>query len=89
MARTMSWVRTFATEDAIRLIQEGGKRGVDAIVEIIIELYDSVMQFIGLIDDSASTLPEGLRQRRVKNPLNEVVEYLLEVENLAEKIAYS
>ena len=85
----LSWVRTFAAEDAVNLIQEGGKRGVEAIIEVISELCDSLIQFLGLIDRDTPELPDGLRQRRVRNPLNELVDYLLQVKDQAEKIAYS
>jgi hypothetical protein len=85
----LSWVRTFAAEDAVNLIQEGGKRGVEAIIEVTNELCDSIIQFLDLIDRDTPELPDGLRQRRVRNPLNELVDYLLQVKDQAEKIAYS
>jgi hypothetical protein len=70
----MSWVQSFATEEAPRLIQDGGLRGVEAIEPIARTLSVRIDEFA-----NETALPNGLLQRRVKSPLRELHKYLDQV----------
>jgi hypothetical protein len=83
----MSWIDTFASEEAPSLIQEGGLRGVQAIQPIVEELEDLIGEFVDQIEAPNSGLPDGLRQRRVKNPLKELEKYLSDVETQIKRLA--
>jgi hypothetical protein len=82
----MSWVGSFASEEATQLIQESGLRGVQAILPIVTELAGLLDEFEVIIHRPNSRIPDGLRQRRVRNSLRELIEYLEQVENLARRI---
>jgi hypothetical protein len=81
----LSWVGTFATDEAPSLAQEGGRRGVVAIISTADTLATLLGQLVGALPVDP-TLPEGLRHPRVRHPLNELRTYLGRVAQLAEEI---
>jgi hypothetical protein len=81
----LSWIVSFASEEAPVLVREGGRKGVGAIVPTAIRLRGLVDQFLDSIPYQPS-LPDGLRHPRVAHPLREVRDYLLQVEELATQV---
>jgi hypothetical protein len=81
----LSWVVTFASDEAPSLVREGGKRGIAAIVPTAQQLVDLVRRFIDAIP-TEPLLPEGLRHPRVVHPLQELRSYLDRVHDLASSI---
>lgn len=81
----LSWITTFASNEAPMLVQDGGKRGVEAILPTADLFRELVGQFIWQID--TGKLPTGLQQQRVKNPLNELMDYLNTVVQRADNVA--
>lgn len=81
----LSWVVAFTSEEAPRLVHEGGRRGVEAIVPTAQRLEQLVGRLIQSIPNEP-TLPEGLRHPRVLHPLQELRSYLLQVQRLAQDV---
>jgi hypothetical protein len=81
----LTWVVTFASEEAPDLVHEGGRRGIAAIIPTAIQLEALVSQFLQATDYDP-LLPVGLRHPRVKNPLRELRTYLQKVRQLAEDV---
>lgn len=80
-----SWIISFTSEEAPRLIYEGGRRGVAAIVPTAQLLEQLVTRFIQAIPHEP-TLPVGLRHPRVRHPLSELRAYLERVQQLAQDV---
>jgi hypothetical protein len=81
----LSWIVTFASREAPELVQEGGRRGVGAIVPTAVRLRDMVDLLLAALPSQPS-LPDGLRHPRVAHPLREVRDYLLQVEQIATQV---
>jgi hypothetical protein len=79
VSELLSWTRTFATSEAPLLVQEGGRRGVGAILGTTTEL----IRLLGLLIKALPILPAGLRHPRVQQPLSETRDYLRAVEKRA------
>jgi hypothetical protein len=75
VSELLAWVTTVASDEAPGLIQDGGRRGVAAIVPTLSNLADLVSQFNQAIPIEPR-LPEGLRHPRVRQPLQELQSYL-------------
>ena len=82
----LSWLRGFAAEEALALIQEGGARGVDVVEETASLLLGLVDQFIALVADPSTTLPSGLTHDRTERALRELRGYLAAVVERAGQI---
>lgn len=82
----LTWVQSFAAEDAPMLIQEGGLRGIEAMLPSIDILRNVVRSLIGLIETQKAELPRGLQHPRVKNSLDELADYLDETSGVARKL---
>jgi hypothetical protein len=82
----LSWIVTFTSEEAPRLIYEGGRRGVAAIVKTVQLIEGLTSRFIQSIPHEP-TLPEGLRHPRVLNPLLELRAYLERVLQLSQDVS--
>ncbi|MGH9802761.1 MAG: hypothetical protein ACRD82_20530, partial [Blastocatellia bacterium] len=82
----LTWVQSFAAEDAPMLIQEGGLRGVKAMLPSIDKLRNVVGSFIGLLETQKAELPKGLQHPRVRNSLGELADYLDETSRVAQKL---
>jgi hypothetical protein len=81
----LSWVVTFASEEAPALVQQGGKRGIAAIVPTAQQLANLIRRFVEAIP-SDPLLPDGLRHPRVLHPLQELRTYLEQVHDLAANV---
>jgi hypothetical protein len=81
----LSWIVSFTSDEAPRLIYEGGRRGVAAIFPTVQLLERLTRRFIQSIPHEPS-LPEGLRHPRVLNPLQELRAYLERVQQLAQDV---
>ncbi len=81
----LSWITTFATDEAPRLVNEGGRIGGAAIVPTAIKLEDLVDDLIKAIPHDPG-VPSGMRHPRVRRPLEELAGYLNEVRRRAEDI---
>jgi hypothetical protein len=84
VSELLSWVTEFTTSEAPTLIQEGGRRGVGAMIPTAGSLTDLIERLISSIPNEP-LLPEGLRHPRVINPLRELQSYLRRVVQLAEQ----
>jgi hypothetical protein len=81
----LGWVRDFAATEAPRLIQTGGRRGVEALTPTIQRLDKLLGEFLAAITNDPA-LPAGLRHPRVRHPLDELRSYLRQVRRLAENV---
>jgi hypothetical protein len=81
----LTWVITFTTSEAPKLVHEGGRRGVAAIQPTAILLEDLVDQLLDSLS-TAPTIPAGMRHPRVRRPLEELHGYLEQVQLLAEEV---
>jgi hypothetical protein len=81
----LSWVSTFAGDEAPHLVREAGKRGASAIIPTARRLRDLVERFISQIPYEPD-LPAGLRHPRVTPPLRELQTYLQRIGDLSEGI---
>ena len=86
ISELLTWIVTFTSEEAPRLIYEGGRRGVAAIVKTVQLIEGLTSRFIQSIPHEP-TLPEGLRHPRVLNPLLELRAYLERVLQLAQDVS--
>jgi hypothetical protein len=78
----MSWIGRFAKDEAPQLIQEGGKRGVEAILPITERLERLV---IGAAQPGAST-HIGFSRQRVRRALLELANQLGQVRRFATEL---
>jgi len=81
----LTWVVSFAAEEAPLLVHDGGRQGVVAIIPTAQRLVGLVAQLTQSIDYDPM-LPTGLRHPRVKNPLRELNSYLKQIERIAQDI---
>jgi hypothetical protein len=81
----LSWVTTFASDEAPALVQDGGKRGIAAIIPTADLLAGLVRRFIEDIPKDRQ-LPDGLRHPRVLHPLQELRTYLERISSLARRV---
>jgi hypothetical protein len=81
----LSWIASFATDEAPVLVQEGGRRGVSAIIGTAHKLENMTAKLVAELPADPS-LPDGLRHPRVRNPLDELRTYLRRVAQLAEEV---
>jgi hypothetical protein len=80
----LSWVASFASNEAPQLISEGGKWGVQALVPTTTKLHNLTAQFIGKLTRTRGTdtrrtksgLPKQFSHARVLDPLHELERYL-------------
>jgi hypothetical protein len=81
----LSWVTLFTTDEAPRLVQEGGRRGVEAIQPTAITLEKLVRQVLAALPTDPG-LPKGMSHARVRFPLQELRGYLDQIQRLAEDV---
>jgi hypothetical protein len=81
----LSWISDFATEEAPRLVHDGGRRGATAVIPTAKKLKDLVGRFERSLDFEPD-LPAGMRQARVRNPLRELQQHLVRIERLANDV---
>ena len=82
----LSWVSDFASEEAPRLVQEGGRRGAEALIptaQRLRGLVDRLFESLRFRTAQPDDLPDGMRQPRVLNPIRELLGHLQRIERLA------
>jgi len=81
----LGWVESFCTDEARHLIEDGGRRGVGAMIQTAGTLVALVGQFIQTIP-YGTNIPDGLRHPRVERPLHELQGYLQQVLRLSQSV---
>ncbi|HYV37721.1 MAG TPA: hypothetical protein VE988_18700, partial [Gemmataceae bacterium] len=84
----LSWVMDFTSDDAPRLVHEGGRRGAEAVIPTAKTLAELIRRLIQAISFEFD-LPEGMRQPRVLNPLRELQGHLNRIKQLATEVRQS
>lgn len=88
----LSWVSTFASTEAPGLVRDGGKWGVEAVLDTTKKLRALADRFLGWLSGTlpVQTLrpdpPPAFRHTRVTNPVNEMSKYLKLIEDTARQI---
>jgi hypothetical protein len=82
----LSWVTSFAAEEAPRMVQDGGRRGVEALVPTARLLDRSVELFLQALATDR-TLSDGMRQPRVLTALRELRGHLFRIDALAGQLS--
>jgi hypothetical protein len=73
----LSWVLSFASTEAPQLVRDGGKWGVDAVLQTARKLSDVAEQFGTSLDNPGKAdLPPAFGHSRVRNPVLEMAHYL-------------
>jgi hypothetical protein len=85
VGETLAWVRDFTAREAPRVVIEGGRRGVGAIVPTANRLAELIEQLVRTMV-SEPDIPVGMRQARVRNPLSELAAHLRRIERLAKDV---
>jgi hypothetical protein len=83
VSELLQWVVDFTTDEAPRMVQEGGRRGIRAIQPTALTLAQLVRDLLEAIDTDPG-IPQGMRHARVRFPLRELRAYLEEIQNLAD-----
>lgn len=90
MDELLSWISTFASEEAPRLVQDGGRWGVEAILPTAQLLEDLTGAVARLIDEEAQKatrmLSKGMVHPRVKNALGDLLRYLTDMREMTEEM---
>ena len=81
----LSWVATFASDEAPRLVHDGGRRGVESLIPTAQLLGRSLERLVHAILTDEN-LSEGLRQARVVNAIRELRGHVGRVETLAGRL---
>ncbi len=71
-----NWITIFASEEAPRLVQEGGRRGIREVAAKAYELSRVVDAMVTSTDPNTTHLPTAFRHPRVRNPLIELQRFL-------------
>jgi hypothetical protein len=84
----LSWISTFASTEAPQLVREGGKWGVEAILDTTATLMTLTDTFVRWLRDSEAEPPppSAFRHSRVINPVDEMVTYLSAIDAAAREI---
>jgi hypothetical protein len=90
MDELLSWISTFASEEAPLLVQDGGRWGVEAILPTAALLQELTAAVARLIDAEAQkatqTFSKGMVHPRVKNALGDLLRYLTDMRQMTEEI---
>lgn len=85
VSELLSWISTFAAQEARDLVTQGGRRAAGAVGA-------TAERLTGLVADLSAAvladpgLPDGMRHPRVRHPLNELRSYLARVATLAQSV---
>jgi hypothetical protein len=85
VSELLSWVSSFATQEAPDIVQQAGRRGMVAVASTADQLSTVTGQLIQALGSDPG-LPDGLRHPRVRNPLDELRTYLGQVTQLAQQV---
>jgi hypothetical protein len=85
VSELLTWISSFATQEAPELVQQGGRRAMGPVTTTAWRLVDLVERLLAAINSDLG-LPEGMRHPRVRNPLSELRTYLGQVIQLAQDV---
>ncbi|CUU58291.1 hypothetical protein Ga0074812_11863 [Parafrankia irregularis] len=85
VSELLSWIASFAGQEARELVQQGGRRAMGAVITTAGRLGGLVEDLLGAIGFDPG-LPAGMRHPRVRHPLNELRAYLRRVDQLAQDV---
>jgi len=83
VSELLQWVVDFTTDEAPKLVLEGGRRGIRAVQPTAETLEGLVRGLLEAIDTDPG-IPQGMRHARVRFPLQELRTYLGEIQHLAD-----
>src|SRR5579875_32282 len=84
----LTWIQNFATEEGPRLIQDGGKFGVqNTFVQVATKLSDTIDQIINA-QIASPPLPPGFFTQRVQLSFRDLSEQLKDLARLAKPISH-
>ena len=87
-----SWISNFATEEGPRLIQDGGKFGVQntfyPVAGKLVEMVDALRSHVTSTSPSPSGLPPGAYTKRVQKSVIDLDNQLRQLANLASRIEH-
>lgn len=86
VADLLNWISTFTTEEAKTLIDDGGRRGVEAITPTLRKLHYWVNRFIQVLQGENGNIPDGMRHPRVERSLRELHGYLIQALELSQAV---
>jgi hypothetical protein len=86
LAELLEWVDSFASEEAPRLIQDGGKDGVVSIVPTLEKLRNLVDEALALARKSTHNPSRGFHSSRSQIALQELSQQLKTTSDLADQI---
>lgn len=103
VSELLSWIRTFASDEAPRLVRDGGRVGAGALIGTLGRLIALTQDLVSAAEEPGKTksetpaavpadtsgLPIGMKHARVVGALKEVVSYLDSALVLAKRIAPS
>jgi hypothetical protein len=82
VSELLSWISSFAAQEAPELVQQAGRRGMGAVQTTGTQLIGLVARLTTAITADPG-LPAGMRHPRVRHPLEELRTYLTQVVQLA------
>ncbi len=82
VSELLTWISSFATEEAPELVQQAGRRGMGPLQSTGTQLTGLVARLTTAITADPG-LPAGMRHPRVRHPLEELRTYLTQVVQLA------
>jgi hypothetical protein len=85
VSELLSWVSSFASQEAPELVQQGGRRAMGPLQSTATNLIDLVGDLISAAGSDPG-LPSGMRHPRVRHPLEELQTYLRQVTGLAASV---
>jgi hypothetical protein len=85
VSELLTWISSFATQEAPELVQQAGRRGMGPVESTGSQLIGLVGQLSTAITADPG-LPAGMRHPRVRHPLEELRTYLEQVTQLASDV---
>jgi hypothetical protein len=85
VSELLTWIGSFASQEAPELVQEGGRRAMGPVTTTSSRLDQLVGRLLAAINSDLG-LPEGMRHPRVRHPLTELRTYLGQVIQLAQDV---
>jgi hypothetical protein len=86
IAELFDWVERFATEEALRMIRDGGKAGVNAFQSTVEELHSLIQGALAVSTDTGKPLQSGFHHPRTQSALKEVSQHIGQVLVLTQQL---
>jgi hypothetical protein len=87
VSELLTWISSFATQEAPELVQQAGRRGMGPVESTGSQLIELVTRLSTAIASDPG-LPAGMRHPRVRHPLEELRTYLAQVVQLAADVRF-